>query len=217
MAKESGGRQHHLRQLIAQQAARMMAEEGISDYAQAKRKAGRQLGVMDTNCYPSNAEIQEEIRLYHQIYHHDDQPQNLQQLRLDALAAMKILERFNPHLTGTVLDGTAGRYAETEIQLFADSLKDVEIFLLNQQIPYSMQEKSYRISNDKRNQEKSGERKRVPVFVLEGPNGLIKLSVFTPDDMRMPRKSPVDGSVLSRANTADVQALINAPDGEPGP
>lgn len=211
MAKETGGRQHHLRQLIAQQAARMMAEEGISDYAHAKRKAGRQLGVTDSHCFPSNAEIEEEIKLYHQIYHHDDQPQNLRQLRMDALSVMQLLERFRPHLTGPVLEGTAGRYAETDIQLFADSLKDVEIFLLNQQIPYTMQEKSFRIANDKRNQEKSGDRKKVPVFVLEGPNGLIKLSVFMPDDMRIPTKNPVNGSNITRVNTESLRALINAP------
>ena len=209
MARETGGRQQQLRQLIAQQAARMMAEEGISDYGHAKRKAGRQLGVVDANCFPSNAEIEEEIRLHHQIYHHEDQPENLRQLRIYALAVMKMLERFNPHLTGPVLDGTAGRYAETEIQLFADSLKDVEMFLLNNQIPYSMQEKSYRISNDKRNQEKSGDRKKIPVFVLEGPNGLIKLSVFTPDDMRTPIKNPANGSNISRANAQGLQALID--------
>lgn len=209
MAKENGGRQHHLRQLIAQQAARMMAEDGISDYAHAKRKAARQLGVTDANCYPSNAEIEEEIKLYHQIYHQEDQPENLRQLRMDALTVMRLLERFNPHLTGPVLDGTAGRYAEIDIQLFADSLKDVEIFLLNNQIPYSMHEKSYRIANDKRNQEKSGDRKKVPVFVLEGPNGLIKLSVFTPDEMRVPTKNPANGSNITRANTTSLQALLN--------
>ena len=210
MARETGSRQHQLRQLIAQQAARMMAEEGISDYGHAKRKAGRQLGVTDANCFPSNAEIEEEIKLHHQIYHQEEQPLNLRQLRMDALAVMQLLERFNPHLTGPVLDGTAGRYAETDIQLFADSLKDVEIFLLNSQIPYSMQEKSYRIANDKRNPEKSGDRKKVPVFVLEGPSGLIKLSVFTPDDMRIPTKNPANGSNISRANTTSLQALIDA-------
>lgn len=210
MARDTSNRQHQLRQLIAQKAARMMAEEGISDYAHAKRKAGRQLGVADANCFPSNTEIEEEIKLFHQIYHHDDQPENLRQLRIDALAIMHMLEKFNPHLTGPVLDGTAGRYAETDIQLFADSLKDVEMFLLNSQIPYSMQEKSYRISNDKKNQEKSGDRKKVPVFVLEGPNGLIKLSVFAPDDMRLPTKNPVNGTGMAKANMQSLQALIKA-------
>lgn len=209
MAKDSVGRQQ-LRQLIAQQAARLMADEGIGDFAYAKRKAGRQLGVADANCFPSNSEIEDEIRLHHQIYHQEEQSENLQQLRIDALAAMQLLERFNPHLTGPVLEGTAGRYAETDIQLFADSSKEVEIFLLNNQIPYSMREKTYRISNDRKNQEKSGERKKVPIFLLEGPNGLIKLSVFTPEDMRTPTKNPANGENSNRVNAQTLQALISA-------
>lgn len=203
MAKDSGNRQSQLRQLIAQLAARMMAEEGIADYAYAKRKAGRQLGVTDSQCMPTNSEIEEEIRLYHDIYNSDEQPEALLQLRKDALLVMQLLERFNPHLTGAVLDGTAGKYAETHIHLFADSLKEVEIFLLNQQIPYITDEKSYRIS-----ERRSMDRKKVPLFTLEGPHGLIKLSVFEVDDMRMATKSPVNGNNASRANIETLTKLI---------
>ena len=144
MAKDAANRQQHLRQLIAQRAASMMAEEGIGDYAYAKKKAGRQLGVLDVNCLPSNAEVEEEIKLYNEIFHGEEQPENLRLLRGGALEIMQLLERFNPHLTGPVLDGTAGRYAETHIFLFADSLKEVEIFLLNRQLSYETSEKSYR-------------------------------------------------------------------------
>lgn len=203
MAKDSSNRQSQLRQLIAQLAARMMAEEGVADYAHAKRKASRQLGVTDSQCMPTNSEIEEEIRVYHEIYNSDDQPDALLQLRKDALLVMQLLERFNPHLTGAVLDGTAGKYAETHIHLFADSLKEVEIFLLNQQIPYVTDEKSYRIS-----ERRSMERKKVPVFTLEGPHGLIRLSVFEIDDMRMPTKSPVNGSNANRANIEALASLI---------
>ena len=49
---------------------------------------------------------------------------------------MEVLQKFTPYLTGSVLDGTAGRYAEIDIQLFTDSAKDVEIFLLNQHIEF---------------------------------------------------------------------------------
>lgn len=213
MAKDSNGRQHQLRQLIAQQAARMMAEEGISDYAYAKRRAGRQLGATDVNCLPTNAEVEEEIKLYHEIYHADEQPQHLRQLRVDALATMHMLEKFNPHLTGAVLDGTAGHYAETHIHLFADSLKDVEMFLLNSQVPYDTDEKSYRISHDKKN---GHERKKVPVFTLEGPNGLIRLSVFAIDDFRTATKNPANGSNSGRINAQSLQAMLQAPDGATG-
>lgn len=209
MAKDSLNRQHQLRQLIAQQAARMMAEEGISDYAYAKRKASRQLGASDINCMPTNAEIEEEIRLFHEIYNSEDQPLYLRQLRADALFVMQLLARFDPHLTGAVWDGTAGKYAETHIHLFADSLKDVEMFLLNQQIPYETDEKSYRVSASSADK-KGGERKKVPMFTLDGPHGAIKLSVFETDDMRIPTKSPGNGSNASRANIHELQALIAA-------
>ncbi len=49
---------------------------------------------------------------------------------------MAILQKFNPYLTGSVLEGTAGRFAEIDIQLFTDTAKDVEIFLLNQKIDF---------------------------------------------------------------------------------
>ena len=206
MAKDNNGRLHQLRKLVAQQAARMMAEEGISDYGYAKKKAGRQLGATDINCLPTNAEIEEEIRLFHDIYNSENHPEDLRQLRADALVVMQLLERFNPHLTGQVLDGSAGKYAETHVHLFADSLKEVEMFLLNQQIPYESNEKSYRVSNH--TDKKGGERKKVPVFTLEGPNGLIKLSVFEIDDMRIPTKSPANGSNAGRANISEVKALL---------
>ena len=211
MAKD-GGRQSQLRQLVAQNAARMMAEDGISDYGYAKKKAGRQLGVVDANCLPSNAEIEEEIRLFHEIYNSDDQPEALRVLRQDALAAMQIFSRFNPHLTGSVLDGTAGQYAETHIHLFADSAKDVEIFLLNQQIPYDSNDKSYRVrdrkSGDKKTSGKNSERLKVPMFTLEGPNGFIKLSVFEFDDIRFSTKSVVSGANAERLDAEGLKALL---------
>jgi len=211
MAKDSNGRSSQLRQLVAQQAARMMAEEGISDYAYAKRKAGRQLGVLDANCLPTNSEIEEEIKLFHEIYHADEQPLALHQLRSDALVVMQMLERFNPHLTGAVLDGTAGKYAETNIHLFADSLKDVEIFLLNKQVPYETDQKTYRVTNDRRSADrKGGDRKKVPVFTLEGPNGFIKLSIFDTDDLRTPTKNNTSSGNASKVNTQGLQALMQA-------
>jgi hypothetical protein len=199
MPRESANRQQHLRQLVAQQAARMMAEEGISDYAFAKRKAARQLGMEDAHCLPGNAEIESELRIYQGIYHGDEHSASLHQLRTDALAAMRLLERFDPHLTGAVLDGTAGRHAETEVHLFADSDKEVEIFLLNNEIPYQTGEKNYQSGN---------ERRKVPVFTLEGPSGPIRLSIFAPEDARrMPRNASADGSA-SRIRAEAVALLL---------
>jgi hypothetical protein len=198
-----------LRQLIAQSAARMMAEDGISDYAYAKKKAGRQIGAVDGDVLPSNHEIEEELKLYNSLFLSDEQPEKLHELRKNALFTMQLLERFNPHLTGTVLDGTAGLGSETHIHLFADSLKDVEMFLLNQNIPFETNEKSYRIMNDGKRDKKGDKRKKVPVFSLEMSTGIIKISVFEVDEIRVATKRATDGGNAERADIQDVRTLLN--------
>jgi len=205
MAKEN---LQQLRQLIAQQAARMMAEDGVSDFAYAKKKAGRQLGAVENSIMPSNAEIEEELKLYNALFLSEEQPENLYDLRINALFTMQLLDRFNPHLTGSVLDGTAGLMSETHIHLFADSVKDVEMFLLNQQIPFDVNEKSYRIMNDGKRDKKGDSRKTVPVFTLETEKGLIRLSVFDVDDIRVATKRATDGSNADRLNIEGVKALL---------
>jgi len=206
MAREN---QDHIRQMIAQQAARMMAEDGINDFAYAKKKAGKQLGVSEASVLPTNAEIEEEIRLYHEIYNADEQPLELEKLRKAALITMQLFERFNPHLTGSVLDGTAGKFAQTNIHLFADSAKEVEMFLLNMQIPFESSEKSYRLSDKPSKDKKEKVRKTVPVFTLETELGVQKLSVFDVDDLRIATKRTVDGSNAERADISDLQALLD--------
>jgi hypothetical protein len=207
MAKENA---QQLRQMIAQSAARMMAEDGISDYAYAKNKAGRQLGVIESSVLPSNTEIEDELKLYNALFLSDEQPENLANLRKNALFTMEMLAKFNPYLTGSVLDGTAGLGSETHIHLFAESLKDVEMFLLNLDIPFETNEKSYRVMNDGKRDKKGNARKKVPMFTLEMDTGLIKLSVFEPDEIRVATKHAADGSNAARANIESVKALLTS-------
>jgi hypothetical protein len=198
----------HIRQMVAQTAARLMAEDGINDFAYAKKKAARELGVSETSSLPTNAEIEAEIKLYHQIYNAEEQPEELRKLRKAALITMKLFERFNPHLTGSVLEGTAGKHGQTEIHLFADSAKDVEIFLLSQQIPFESSEKAYRLSDKPSKDKKEKVRKTVPMFTLETEYGLQKLSVFEYDDLRVAIKRAGNGSNADRADIGGLIALI---------
>jgi hypothetical protein len=198
----------HIRQMVAQTAARLMAEDGINDFAYAKKKAARELGVSETSSLPTNAEIEDEIRIFHQLYNAEEQPIELKKLRKAALVTMQLFERFNPHLTGSVLEGTAGKNGQTEIHLFADSAKDVEIFLLSQQIPFENSEKSYRLSDRPSKDKKDKVRKTVPVYTLETEYGLQKLSVFEYDDLRIATKRTGDGSSADRADIAGLKALL---------
>ncbi|MBP6655102.1 MAG: hypothetical protein KA779_14515 [Propionivibrio sp.] len=122
--------------LIASTAARLIAESGISDYSIAKRKAAHSLGLPEGTNLPENAEVEAELRTYQRLFQGDEHIERIDALRHKAGAIMEVLQKFTPYLTGSVLDGTAGRYAEIDIQLFTDSAKDVEIFLLNQHIEF---------------------------------------------------------------------------------
>ena len=126
-----------LRRRIAALAARMIAEDGINDYSLAKRKATHSLGLPEGTPLPENAEVDSELRTYQRLFHGDEARARIDRLRRRACAVMALVERFNPYLSGAVLDGSAGRYAEIDIQLFTDSAKDVEIFLLNRHIEFS--------------------------------------------------------------------------------
>lgn len=121
---------------IASVAAQLIAEEGIADFALAKRKAARRLGLPASAELPERAEIEAEIGVYQRLFQAAEPGAALRALRQIALGLMAVLSPFRPYLSGSVLDGTAGRSAEIDIQLFADSSKEVEIFLLNQRIDY---------------------------------------------------------------------------------
>jgi len=113
-----------------------MAEDGITDYHLAKRKAARQLGLTEHVGFPDNAEVEAELRAYRSLYQGDDHAEMLAAMRHTALELLDLLADFRPYLTGSVLDGTAGEHSHIDILLFADSAKEVEIFLLNRGIEF---------------------------------------------------------------------------------
>ena len=49
---------HGTRASIANAAARLMAEDGITDFHLSKKKAARQLGLPDHVAFPDNAEVE---------------------------------------------------------------------------------------------------------------------------------------------------------------
>ncbi|HSA91187.1 MAG TPA: hypothetical protein VLF42_14955 [Burkholderiales bacterium] len=193
-----------MRARIAATAARIMAEDDIDDFALAKRKAARQLGAEETEALPANDEVEAELRAYRALYQPQEHSRRIAELRRIALDAMRALERFSPYLVGPVLKGTAGRYAEIELQLFPESAKEVEIFLLERRIPYATHE-GRRFSGDRAH--------AMSVLSLSWQDAPLKLSVFDPRDERLALKTSQAGRVMDRAGIAEVGALLR--DGEP--
>ncbi len=164
-------------------AARLIAEDGL-DYGAAKRKAAREaLGGQRVNgeVLPGNEEIEQELRTYQALFLADSQPQRLRELRLAARTLMQLLESFEPRLVGAALNGTAGEHSDVHLELFTDSAKDVEIFLLNRGIDFDVQE----IDNPRG---KSRDCPEVIQFVWRAARSAraegVHLTVFATDDLR---------------------------------
>lgn len=131
-----------LRGRIAVLAARMVAQDG-ADYGSAKAKAARQIMGVDRiapNQMPDNAQVEDEVRKYQELFQGPEQRARLLQLRQAALGVMDALAEFRPYLTGPVLSGSAGQHDDIALQLFADSPKDVQIFLLSRDVTIDISE-----------------------------------------------------------------------------
>lgn len=186
-----------LRREIAALAARMIAEDGISDYGFAKRKAARQLGAVNADELPNNAEIDAEVRTYLAVFQDEEHLERQQVMRIAAAEVMRELDAFRPYLTGAVLEGTAGRYAEVEIDLFPESAKEVEIFFLNHGVAYEHRE-------PRRNQPDAPE----AILVFDWGDVPVKLRIYSPDVERLSRRSPHGARQMEKARLAAVEALI---------
>lgn len=131
-----------MRAEIAATAARMIAQDG-ADYATARRKAARQVLGVDQpapNLMPDNMQIEDEVRKYQALFGGPGHAERLRAMRETALQVMDALADFRPYLTGAVLNGTAGEHDDIHLQLFADSAKEVEIFLLNRNVNIEISE-----------------------------------------------------------------------------
>ena len=192
-------RQTNTRARIAAEAARIMAEDGVDNFALAKRKAARRLGASDTESLPRNDEIEAELHAYRALYQAQEHSERIAALRRAALDAMRAFKRFHPYLTGPVLKGTAGPYAEIELQLFPQTPKDVEIDLLERGVSFSTQEA----------RRFSGERAHaVSVFLLHWEGAPLKLSVFDARDERLALKTSQAGRVMERVGAAELAAML---------
>lgn len=187
------------RSRIAHLAARLMTEDGIEDYAMAKRKAARQAGIADTRQLPTNEEVDEALRVYQTLYVGDAHHERLRELRAQAVEVMRDLARFNPYLTGSVLSGNAGKYADINLHLYTDSAKAVEIFLLDNDVPYQAGQRRVFCGEESRT---------VPIFTIDDDGVEIELVVLALDDLRRPVRTTPEGKPMERARLPAVEALL---------
>jgi hypothetical protein len=189
-----------LRILLAQECARLMAEEGLTDFRAVKRKAAQRLAIPDRGQWPDNREIDQALRDYQRLFQADRQPPHLQRLRETALEAMRFLSVFRPRLVGAVLSGAAGPHTAIQLHLFAETPQTVARFLLDRGIPFETGERRLRLGN--------GALAALPTFRFSAGDHELELTAFAPLAEREAPRSPVDGRPMRRAGPTELQALL---------
>ena len=197
------------RRLVAAEAARLMAEDGIRDYFQAKHKAAQRLGIWDDASLPRNAEIERALREHLRVFHADSQPQILRHKRQVALDAMEFLSAWNPRLVGAVLEGTADEHSAVSLHVFADPAEVVSMHLSEHGIPYDEQSRRLRLTR-----ECWGE---FPVLLFQADGVPIDITVLPEDLIRQAPLSRIDEKPMQRASRHSLEALIRQSESEPEP
>jgi hypothetical protein len=199
MPKRAPTRSDHLRNAVAQEAARLMAEHGIQDYLVAKRKAAERYGVVDGSFLPRNTEIEAALMAYQRLFGASKHASSLQEQRRVALQAMQLLAQFEPRLVGSVLTGTATEFADIQLHLFSDSAEAVYVYLMDRRYEYEVFERRIRMTPERQI--------LVPSVRFDIGEETVEAFVFPKDGIRQAPISPVDGKPMRRAGAQEVAAL----------
>lgn len=189
------------RQRMAYEAARIMVEQGLANFDRARRKAAERTGILDRRSWPSNEAIQEALITQRRLFQGQDFARDLEQLRRDAIEAMRAFQEFSPRLIGPVLDGTAAAELGIQLYLFAERPEEVVFRLLDRQIPWQERERSFRY--------RGGERRNHPVFRFFAGETPVELIVLPRAALRNPPLDPVTERPDRGADLAALERLLS--------
>jgi hypothetical protein len=188
------------RQMLAQEAARIIVNHGVRDYRVAKQKAAERLSVNSRGALPGNAEIEAAVAEHLQLFGGEAHEDRLRLMRVAALSAMDVLAAFTPRLVGPVLAGTADENSAVNIHVFTDSPETVALEL--EQLGVSFRTYERRLKT-RRNQLET-----YPGFEFNHNHAPIQATVFPVDGIRQAPMSPIDGKPMKRVDSDAVQALL---------
>ncbi len=203
MARKNAHGDDRTRQLLAQEAARIIVDHGIRDYRAAKIKAAERLGINTRGSLPGNSEIELAVNEHLLLFRGDSHADHLRIMRNAALAAMQLLQAFTPRLVGSVLNGTADENSAVNLHVFADSPEAVAMYLVDRNIPFRPYERRL-----KRRRGRKIDRESFAGFEFELDGEVIEATVFAVDGIRQAPLSRVNGKPMRRADAKAVSALL---------
>ncbi|HSN51885.1 MAG TPA: hypothetical protein VLS87_05100 [Woeseiaceae bacterium] len=188
------------RLMVAQEAARIIVNQGIRDFGVAKTKAAERLGLRERGSLPGNVEIEHAVSEHLQLFAGDSHTDLLHSMRQAALSAMELLSPFMPRLVGPVLSGTADANSAVNLHVFADSVEAVADALDRHGFNYKPYERRLKSRRD-RTETYAG-------FEFHHGEAAVQATVFPVDGLRQAPISPVDGKPMKRADEKAVRELL---------
>ncbi len=195
----SATQREHLRVLVCEEAARIMADEHIRDFQVAKQKARERLGLSRRRApLPSNREIDEALGNRLRLFAQPAFAEALAGLRRAACDAMRLLKPFQPRLAGALLRENVTRETPVEIHLFPDTPEDVAGYLHERGIAYQAFEKRVRYPRDRW--------RGIPGFRYAAGEVVVETLTFARKDLAEAPLCPVDGKPMQRLSLKAVEA-----------
>jgi hypothetical protein len=186
--------------MIADEAARIIQEQGLNDFRSAKEKAVARLGLKAAGKLPGNGEIEKALAERNRIFRGSSQPVQLTHLRQSAINLMRSLKIFYPRLVGPVLSGNATEHSAINLHVFSDPAEAVTSSLAALKINHR--------SVQFRHQFRRGEGERFPGFRFDRDGCEFSVSVFPELRRRNSPLSPVDGKPMRYADIREIERLL---------
>jgi hypothetical protein len=195
-----------LRQNLAREAARLMYEEGVEQYLDAKYIAAKRLlgrGGDKKMRYrpkdlPSNGEIQAALRTLVQFTEGELSQQRLFAMRVIALEIMKELVDFKPRLIGSVSTGHVRYGSDIDLHVFTDNIEELESYLDKLGWKFKTKQVTIRVAGKYKDYTHIYYERIFP----------IELSVYTNEESRVRQRSSTDGKPIVRIKVKALEKLL---------
>jgi hypothetical protein len=202
VARRDKTRPDHRRTTVAEEAARIMQEQGLTDFRSAKEKAVLRLGLEQGGALPSNEEIAAALARRNRIFRGDSHGDLLGEMRRAAVELMRTLEEHRPRLVGALLDESATEHSRIEVHATNDAPEAVGATLEMAGIAVRYVQQRLRLRRD--------EVEAFPALRLRWRGHECLVTVFPERTRGHAPLSPVDGRPMRRAAVHDVEALLAA-------
>lgn len=192
-------KQKQQRVLLIQTAAKLMYEEGVSQYLDAKKIASKRLYGKQLKNLPSNGEISDELYRISQFQRPVEHNEQLYAMRIRAVEVMAELQPFSPRLIGSVSTGRIREGSDIDLHIFCNDLMELCNYLDNLNWIYEVNNVVIQ----------QGGKLIEYTHIYCQFNYPVELSVYPDKEIRVRTRSSTDGKIIDRLSISKVRQLIN--------